>query len=158
MPQGRQRGTGLPTALKILKGGHPERVNRDEPVPDDAAPVCPSADPAVREVWEYTLGQLQQMKTISAADRDMLHAYCEQVVLYREAARLVHEEGLVILGATGVVKHPAIAVMQNAGALMARHAAAFGLTPQGRSAIRVGDQRAAVTVQSSAPAARLLSS
>lgn len=157
MPNGRVRGSGLPTALKVLRGGHPENINNDVPVPDDSHPECPSKIPEVREVWDFTLRQLEQMKTISVADRDLLHTYCEQVVQYRMAAELVHQDGLVIFGPKGPMKHPAVAVMQSAGTLIARLAANFGLTPQGRSAIRVGDQRAGVSTQSLAPAARLLS-
>lgn len=158
MPAGRQPGTGLPTALKILKGGRPDRINKDEPVPDDSTPICPSTVPEVREVWDYTLKQLQQMKIVTAADRDLLHAYCEQVVQYRKATEMIHEDGILIHGPHGPMKHPAIVVMEHAAAMMARLAVTFGLTPQGRSAIRVGDQRATASVQSQAPAARLLSS
>lgn len=157
MPNGRVRGSGIPTALKILKGGHPENINRDEPIPDIASPTCPSKNPAVREVWDFTLGHLMQMKTISAADQDILHTYCEQVVNYRRAAEMVREDGIIIYGPRGPVKHPAVGIMETSAAIVARLAANFGLTPQGRSAIRVGDQRAGVSVQSGAPAGRLLS-
>lgn len=157
MPSGRQRGTGTPTALKVLRGGHPELINNDEPKPEEGWPDCPSRDPEVREVWDYTLRQLDQMKTASKADRDLLHAYCVQVVQHRRAEQMVLEDGIVIMTSRGPTKHPAVAVMQAAGGLMTRLAANFGLTPQGRSAIRVGDQRTGVAVQSAAPAARLLS-
>jgi len=160
MPAGRPRGTrgtGLPTALKMLKGGHPERINHDEPKPDDGLPDCPTDNPEVREVWDYTITQLRQMKTVTMADRDILHAYCEQVVQYRKAAQMLHDDGLIIEGPRGPVKHPATVLLRDSASLMRGFAASFGLTPQGRSAIRVGDQRATPATQAQAPAARLLS-
>lgn len=158
MPTGRQRGTGSSTALKMLRGGHPELINNDEPKPEEGFPTCPSTDPDVIEVWEFTVHHLDQMKTISVADRDLLHAYCEQVIQYRRAAQMVHDDGAIIIGPRGPIKHPAVAVMHEAGGLMSRFAANFGLTPQGRTAIRVGDQRTGVSVAAQAPAGRLLSS
>lgn len=161
MPAGRPRGsggTGLPTALKVLKGGHPERINRDEPIPDEGLPECPTDNPDVREVWDYTIKQLEQMKTVSLADRDMLHAYCEQVVQYRRAAQMIHEDGAIIEGPRGPQKHPATIILRDSASMMRGFASCFGLTPQGRSAIRVGDQRATPAPQAQAPAARLLSS
>lgn len=151
---GRPRGTGLPTALRVLKGGHKERINTDEPQPDDSIPTCPTEDPEVREVWDYTMVQLIQMRTVTMADRDALYTYCEQVVQYRKAAEIVRQDGAIIDSYRGPVKHPATAVMKEAAALVKMYGRDFGLTPAARSAIKVSDQRPKAT---DATAARLLS-
>lgn len=141
MPAGRPRGTGTPTALKLLKGERPSRVNRDEPQPDDGIPQCPSRNKAVQEVWDYTIGQLVRMRTITMADRDALHAYCEQVVQYRQAAEMVHRDGPMVMTHAGMRKHPALAVMRETATMIKTFGRDFGLTPSARSAIRVSDQQ-----------------
>jgi P27 family predicted phage terminase small subunit len=145
MPAGRPRGTGAPTALKLLKGTPKARINQDEPQPDDGVPDCPTDNKDVREVWDYTVVQLLKMRTITMADRDALHAYCELVVQHRNAAKLVERDGVIIQGAHGVVRHPAVSVMKEAGTMLKAFARDFGLTPSARSAIRVSDQRVAKT-------------
>lgn len=151
---GRPRGTGAPTALKVLRGGAPSRINHDEPIPEEGIPLCPSQDPDVREVWDYTIRQLVRMRTITLADRDALAAYCTMVVQYRKAAIMVEEDGAIINGPRGPVKHPAAAIMREAAGLMKQFGRDFGLSPAARSAIKVGDQH---PKQAEASASRLLS-
>lgn len=137
------KGAGTPTALKLLRGERTSRVNHDEPQPGDGIPQCPTEDPQVREVWDYTLSQLLRMRTITMADRDALHAYCEQVVVHRLAALQVREDGAVIYSPRGVIKHPAAAVMRESAVMIAALGRAFGLTPAARTAIKVADQQPA---------------
>jgi P27 family predicted phage terminase small subunit len=154
MPAGRPRGSGQPTVLKVLKGGHPERINRDEPIPEEGIPDCPSKNPKVREVWDYTIRQLVRMRTITMADRDTLGVYCDMVVQYQEAADMVREDGAIIQGAHGPIRHPAVMVMNAAGTMVKNFSRDFGLNPAARSAIKVGDQRPKATESG---ASRLLS-
>lgn len=147
----RTRGTGTPTALKLLRGDR--KINQDEPIPDDGVPECPSRNPEVREVWDYTVEQLLRMRTLTKADRDTLHAYCEQVVQYRIAAEQLHEDGAVIQSPRGPIRHPAVAVMRESASMIKMFGAAFGLTPAARTAIKVPDQRPATKDRT---AARLL--
>jgi P27 family predicted phage terminase small subunit len=152
---GRPRGTGLPTALKVLKGGHKERINTDEPVPEEGIPVCPTQDPDVVEVWDYTIAQLLAMRTVTLADRDALHAYCEQVVQYRRAAAMVRGDGAIIDSRRGPIRHPAVTVMRESAALIKTLGRDFGLSPAARTAIKVTDQQPAK--QTTAGPSRLLS-
>lgn len=153
---GRPRGTGTPTALKLLRGdNHPERINRDEPVPQDGVPECPTDDPEVRAVWDYTIEQLKTMRVVTLADRDALHTYCTQVIQYRKAAEMVREDGAIIDTPRGPIKHPATVIMREAAALVKMLGRDFGLNPAARSAIRVGDQQPRKATE--AGASRLLS-
>jgi P27 family predicted phage terminase small subunit len=154
MPSGRPRGTGAPTALKLLKGERNARLNHDEPIPDDGIPECPTDDPDVKEVWDYTIGQLLQMRTVTMADRDALHTYCEQVVQYRQAAQMVREDGPIVESRLGPKRHPALSIMRESAAIIKMFGRDFGLTPSARSAIKVSDQR---PKQTEAGASRLLS-
>lgn len=129
-----------PTALKLLKGVRPGRINADEPAAPDGAPELPDFVQApVRQVWHYTVASLKQMGTLSSADRDTLLAYCEAVVAHRAAAEAVHEHGILVLNKSrGYVKNPALAAMNEAASQISRYAQHFGLTPSARSGIRVG--------------------
>jgi P27 family predicted phage terminase small subunit len=151
---GRPRGAGAPTALKLLRGERNTRINHDEPVPDDGIPECPTDNPEVQEVWDYTIKQLIIMRTITMADRDALYTYCEQIVQYRHAAEMVREDGPIILGGTGPKRHPGLAIMRESASIIKMFGHAFGLTPSARTAIKVADQQPKRT---EAGASRLLS-
>jgi len=150
----RERGSGMPTELKLIAGTRKGRINRDEPQPESGVPICPSRDPEVREVWDYTIDQLLKMRTVTMADRDTLHAYCEQVLVHRRALQVVAEEGAIVEGPHGMKQHPALGIVQTSATLMRSLGGLFGLTPSARSAIKVSDQQ----VTKPQGAARLLSS
>lgn len=140
----------MPTTLKIVKGTRKGRINHDEPQPETGVPTCPTEDLEVREIWDYTLKQLLTMRTITMADRDTLHAYCEQVLIHRRALELMKREGAVI----GARRHPAVAIARESAMLMKSLGGLFGLTPGARTAIKVSDQQP----ERPRGAARLLSS
>jgi P27 family predicted phage terminase small subunit len=149
----RERGTGMPTALKMIKGTRTSRINHDEPQPESGVPTCPTDDPDVREIWDYTIKQLLTMRTITMADRDTLHAYCEQVLIHRRALELMKVEGAVVEGPRGATKHPAVSIARESALLIKSLGGQFGLTPGARSSIKVSDQQ----VSKAQGAARLLS-
>lgn len=139
----RPRGTGRPTALKVVAGARKDRINTDEPQPQEGVPECPSDDLDVQDVWDYTIKQLMVMRTVTMADRDALHAYCEQVVVHRAALAMMKREGLVTYGPNMAMKHPAASIAKDAAAMIKSLGGAFGLNPAARSAIKVGDQQSA---------------
>lgn len=145
-----------PTALKLVQGVENRRINDDEPQPDEGVPVCPSKNRRVREVWDYTMKQLQAMRTITMADRDNLHAYCQAVVLFEDATKILETEGLMSGAASSgrQMQHPATKIQASAMMNMRSLANEFGLTPAARTKIRVGDQ----TPDQKQGAQRLLSS
>lgn len=156
MPRGRKP---TPTALKLVSGvgrTHPERINDDEPVPDDGVPVCPVSDKLVREVWDYTATQLKRMRVLTLADRDMLLAYCQAVVMHQRASQLLDAEGYLIRAEKGLFPHPAVRMQKDAALMIKSLGTEFGLTPAARTRIKVADQQSPRETTSSA--ARLLSS
>ena len=132
-----------PTALKVLRGDAPSRINRDEPPADTRWPVCPDdVTKEVRAIWNYTLDQMIRMGITSSADRDSLLAYCEAVALHREASKDVAAHGVLIPGHRGVlVRNPACAVQREAAAQIRQFAHEFGLTPASRSDIKMSNLR-----------------
>lgn len=132
-----------PTALKLVKGERPGRVNDDEPQPAEGVPACPSSNKRVREIWDYTIEQLVTMRTVTMADRDNLHAYCQAVALFEDATKLLEVEGLMSSAAVSgrQMQHPATKIQAAAMMNMRSLAGEFGLTPGARTRIRVGDQK-----------------
>lgn len=129
-----------PTALKLIEGVKPSRINADEPVAADVPPEAPDDISAeVREVWDYTLGELEIMRLAKAADRDALRCYCEAVVSHRKASAVLAASPILIKGIHGgLVRNPALAVQRDAAQLIRAFAQEFGLTPSARSGIAVG--------------------
>lgn len=126
-----------PTKLRLLEGTHPERVNPREPVPSADLPLPPDeiADD-VREVWDYTVAQLDLMGVASAADRDALYCYAQAVVTHRKAARLLAGSPVLIKGQLGgLVRNPALAVARDAAYTIRQFAQEFGLTPSARTRV-----------------------
>lgn len=141
---GKRGPAARPTALAILHGDKPSRINRDEPLPAEGKPEPPyTLDPAVAEVWAYTVEQLGVMRTVSKADRDVLVAYCEAVVTHRRACAALAREGLLVLNAKGdaYVRNPLVAMQRDAATLVRVLAREFGLTPSARSDISVTGAR-----------------
>lgn len=137
MPRGRKP---TPTALKLVAGARPDRINDDEPQPGEGVPDCPSRHPEVRRVWDYTVSQLTTMRVLTMADRDALGAYCEAVVQHRVASEILAKEGLIVEGSHGgLVSHPAQKIQREAASMIRAFSTEFGLTPSARSRIKVGD-------------------
>lgn len=131
---------GKPTALRLLHGDKPSRVNRDEPHPESGHPECPQdASDDVRAVWAYALKQLVVMDIATMADRDALACFCEAVVIHRKASALLARSPLLIQGHRGVmIRNPLLAVQRDASAVIRAFAHEFGFTPSARSEIRTG--------------------
>lgn len=145
-----------PQVLQLVKGERPDRINTDAPVAEAGIPDCPSTHPDVIAIWDHTMKQLQSMRVMTMADRDMLLAYCQAVYTHNEATRILNDEGLIITGVTGALTtHPASRIQRDSATAMRSIAAEFGLTPAARTRIKVRDQQPAETGQS---ASRLLSS
>ncbi len=144
-----------PTALKLVSAQHPERINADEPVPTEGIPACPSRNREIRKIWDYTIVQLTRMRVVTPADRDALFAYCNAVLVHKQASDILEAEGLVIEGSHGgMVSHPAQKIQREAATQVRAFCAEFGLTPSARTRIRVGDTTPAASART---AGRLLS-
>jgi P27 family predicted phage terminase small subunit len=134
---GRRGPAPKPTVLRLLDGDKANRFNPDEPVPAAELPECPAqASPAVREIWDYTVTQLDFMGLAKAADRDALFCYCEAVVAHRKASEVLAKSAILIKGAMGgLVRNPALAIQRDAAFTIRQYAQEFGLTPSARSRV-----------------------
>lgn len=135
---GRRGPAPKPTALRLLHGDRKDRINEREPVARDTLPELPdNVSGEVRQVWEYTLGELQVMRCVAAADRDSLLAYCEAVVVHRKASAVLAKTPVLVKGIHGnMVRNPALQIQRDAAQTIRAFAQEFGLTPSGRTRIQ----------------------
>lgn len=138
---GRRGPAPMPTKLRLIHGDNQHRVNKDEPKPRAVLPECPpEVAPAVRDIWDYTLGELDHMRIVSAIDRDALLCYCEAVVKHREASAVLAQTKILVKGALGgLVRNPALQVQRDSAQTILVFAREFGLTPSARSQIKVAE-------------------
>lgn len=137
---GKRGPAGKPTRLRVLHGDRPDRINTDEPeAPDGLPEALDDMSDEVREIWDYTLDQIDAMGLASPADRDVLRAYCEAVATHRQASRALAKSGLLIRTARGnqFMRNPLIAVQRDSATLVRVLAREFGLTPSARAGISV---------------------
>lgn len=135
---GKRGPVGAPTQLRLLRGDKPCRVNDREPVARDVLPEPPDAMTAdAREIWHYTIRELQHMKIAAAADRDALACYCEAVVSHRKASEILAKSPVLVKGLHGtLVRNPALQIQRDAANTVRGFAQEFGLTPSARAGIK----------------------
>ncbi len=149
---GRRGPAPRPTALKLLHGidkHNPDRVNRDEPRPDEADIVAPAwLSPAALEVWDTVADDLAAKGVLTAWDTEAFANWCDAVARRRDAAAHVEREGAVVeadvfnkngdIAGTRTVKNPWLLALDAADAQVRYYGARFGLTPSDRSQLSIG--------------------
>ncbi|MPZ66178.1 MAG: phage terminase small subunit P27 family [Pseudonocardiaceae bacterium] len=138
---GRRGRPPQPTALRLIKGDHHKsRFNSDEPIPRGLPPVCPDdVSDNVREIWDYTVAEMEVMGIAYAADRDALRAYAEAVVTHQRACAVLKQSSILVKGRHGnMIRNPALQVQRDSAATIRAFAQEFGLTPSARTRIEAG--------------------
>ncbi|GLS27745.1 phage terminase small subunit P27 family [Marinibactrum halimedae] len=128
-----------PTAVKELEGNPGKRpLNEDEPKYD----IIRNADPPktlneeAAEYWCHYAPLLGSRGVLTVADLHNLEVFCQSYADFQAAERLVIEHGMLVEGASGLKKNPALTIKNEAAARMQRFGAALGLDPSSRSRIQ----------------------
>jgi P27 family predicted phage terminase small subunit len=133
----------IPTHLKVIAGNRGKRpLNRAEPRPAAGIPSPPpelSAE-ALKE-WKRIAPRLLAAGMVTLVDRAALAAYCQSYGRWAQAERGLAAGELVIKTARGnLVYNPLVRIANKAMADMVRFAAEFGMTPSGRSRVKVSEK------------------
>ncbi len=137
-----------PTKLKVLRGeARPSRLNRSEPQPRGARPRMPlDMSPAAQAIWRRVVRAMSTTGVITAADADILRAYCEAASRYAHAARTLEQTGPLITAAGRgarrgeLVKNPLHQIVRDNALLLRATARELGLTPAARAGLQVSPQ------------------
>lgn len=140
-----------PTALKVLHGEKPYRVNQDEPKPDDAEVVPPAwlSDQAL-EVWHRLAPDLEAKGVLTAWDVDAFAQLCASIIVAQDALQDIAENGtncktIVRELSDGTLiydlrKNPAWQIARESMGLMVSLGGRFGLNPSDRSQLTMKSQ------------------
>ena len=136
---GKHGVTPAPTALKVLQGARPSRVNLAEPKPDDR--VCPGPPEwlpiEAKRLWRRIAPDLHAKKVLTWWDRDSFAVLMEAYVVHRWASAAIAEHGILV-GDAERVKNPALQIQRDAAATIRTYVTQFGLTPSSRQDFDLG--------------------
>ncbi len=94
-------------------------------------------DAARQKVWTETAGVLVARADLSEGDLLVLESFSHAVVEFRDSCAVLQREGLTITGPRGAtVPHPVVPIKKGAEIQMATLAAALGLSPASRRALK----------------------
>lgn len=113
-------------------------INEDAPVAT-GRPVAPDyLSEYANEVWVRVIGSMPS-SVYTAADQDLLAAYCVAADLHRQAVKQVALEGAVIPGGGEGRSYvnPCVKVLNEAAQKMALIGSRLGLDPAARATLRV---------------------
>lgn len=139
-----------PTALKVLHGVKPSRINQAEPKPD-AGDVQPprELDPRAQAIWDRLAPDMIRKGVLTPWDVDSFATFCSMVVVNQDAVADVEEHGtncttVVREMSDGTViydlrKNPAWQVARESATLIVTLGGRFGLNPSDRSQLSMGE-------------------
>ena len=137
---GRRGPKPTPNHLKVVRGDKESRLNREEPIPSDIAPVIAPASisDGGREVWDRLAPDLVDKKMLTSWDVDTFVVFCEAVATYHDCRALMGREYTAQGAAGGVIKSPYWQIMRDCSAVMAQYSSRFGMTPGDRASLKAG--------------------
>ena len=135
-----------PTPILKLRGSRWAKDREGEPVPENGRPRRPSnLSDAGRHLWDRLCDQLENMKVLSPADREMLYRYCALYERWQKMERFVNEHGEVYPVkayngvVTGLKTFPQMRLLLQISEQMMKIEMQFGLSPASRTRIRTGE-------------------
>lgn len=127
-----------PKTLKELEGNPGKRALNDLAPQPIGRPICPAhLEPYAREVWDRIIGSMPEA-VYTAAEQELLAAYCLAADMQRKAAIKIQEEGAVFVGPSGVPSQsPWVGILNTSAQRLATIGTRLGLDPTARSSIVV---------------------
>lgn len=130
-----------PTKLKELEGNPGKRaLNVNEPQPSAlfTLPLPPDVLGDVgRSVWTDFGQELLKSGLLTYADLPVFLGFCINYEVMIQAAEAIKDKGMLVHGARGKVRNPAIAALTSASSAVKAFGVEFGMTPSARSRIKL---------------------
>ena len=135
-----------PTALKIIKGARPDRINTREPkpTPTERHPSCPAWVPAYgKREWRRLAPLLWKSgRLLTEWDREAFAVYCTAVATHKAAVEEVYRKDtpeILVYTEHGRAKHPALQIVRDSAQTIRAFAQEFGLTPSARASLKTDE-------------------
>lgn len=114
-------------------------------IPSQATPTSAADSPLppewlheeARAEWDRILNLISSAGAIARPDADVLAAYCETLVMFKQAVAQLHREGLTFENEGMVKRHPSTAIAAECRKDLLRLAAELGMTPISRQRLKV---------------------
>lgn len=100
-----------------------------------------------KKEWERTGQSLINLQLLAEHDLPAFEAYCMNIDLLIESKIAINEDGMLIMGARGPVRNPAIAAFGQASTAIRGFVAEFGLSPSARSRIKLPTEEKDILAQ-----------
>lgn len=127
-----------PTALKLLEGAQPCRINRSEPAPAKGlGPAPDTLDDDGLVAWNRIGRQLDAVGLLTVADAEVVSHYCSAWSVWIKASRAISEDGLTVSGQFGEKPNPNVAILNKTHDQMIRILSQLGMTPAARASLSV---------------------
>lgn len=129
-----------PTALKLIKGVKPYRINQNEPKPKSVSGKIPAgwalhmSDIAIR-FWKKNAPRLATAGILTEADLYAFRVLCELYACWIQITNKIRKEGETFKTGTMWKKRPEVAIREDAEKRLLSYFAQFGMVPSGRSRI-----------------------
>lgn len=138
----------MPTAFRLIRGtDKPSRINQQEAQPQGDYPTCPDwLSPAAKAKWAETAPRMIECGLLTSLDGDALAAYCTAFAIWQQAQMDADKisaidpvtHGVMTRTANGTpIQSPMLGAVNSLRREVSRLAAELGLTPAGRTAIKV---------------------
>jgi phage terminase small subunit len=128
-----------PTRLKVLHGDdkkNPQRINRNEPVPQSVEPVPPfKLSKEAQEVWDRQIVPRVEIGLVKFWDEDDAAFFCEAIVATRKQFRAIRKS---VKGERGGPSP--MGELKKAVDLCAKLGGPLGWTPSDRTKLTVGEE------------------
>lgn len=146
---GRRGVAPAPTALKLLKGTQPSRVNHNEPTPAQGDVVRPEwLGERACEVWDRLAPDMIAKGVLTPWDADSFAQLCQVIVTGRDAMLDIERNGTSLTVVDReledgtqvfrVIRNPAWQVARESTAVIVTLGGRFGLNPSDRQQLTVG--------------------
>lgn len=133
-----------PKPLAIhANNGNPSRIDLDarreaEPKAATGAPPRPQwLNPTAAVSWDYLIGHLDIMGTLSQSDQQAIAMICQAYGIYADAMAEVNAHGAVVTIAGQPQPNPYLSVANKQATILMKMLPEFGLTPSARSRIAI---------------------
>src|SRR4051812_37243835 len=120
-----------------MRGRKPDITTRRTTAFEAPTPPAWLSDQALTE-WQRVLSLIAAACAVAQPDADVIAAYCETLVLFRQAVAQVARDGITYTADGGLVKRqPAVSIASDARKDLLRLAGELGMTPIARQRLRI---------------------